>query len=96
MNDNRYPYKGTVTLDVDDQAIVEIRDESGNRIDVRGKTFVMPEGNVSLRIINTNILNPRTNHNYRNIIGILLITIIGFIVLLVLNSKNKEQYSLGE
>ena len=96
MNDNRYPYKGTVTLDVDDQAIVEIRDESGNRIDVRGKTFVMPEGNVSLRIINTNILNPRTNHNYRNIIAILLITIIGFIVLLVLNSKNKEQYSLGE
>ena len=85
--DKKYIGRGKeVTLNVKNklyyETIIELRDTNGNKIELLGSKFTMPDSDVTVKVSYRKILNPETGDNiYINVL-LLLISITGLIVII--------------
>lgn len=79
-------YKEGVTAQVIEktgyETIVEVTDTNGNKIKVNDNKFIMPDSDVTIKVTYKEIINPNTGDNIIKYIVLLIVSSIGFGILL--------------
>lgn len=92
VDKDKYPYKDTIEIKIKDyyKVALEVTDADGNSVEVKDNKFKMPESDVTIKVVDKEIINPSTGDNimfYVLIFGISLIAIV--IIGLLFKKKSK-------
>lgn len=86
VDKEKHPYKDTVELTVKNkkgyETVVEVTDTNGNKIEVNDNKFIMPDSDVTIKVTYKEIINPNTGDNIIKYIVLLIVSSIGFGILL--------------
>jgi hypothetical protein len=87
-SNNKYPYKSVVKINIQDKsryaAIIEIKDASGNIIELDGNEFTMPDSDVIIKVVYKELVNPLTTDNilyYEKMLAISILSLLGIIII---------------
>lgn len=91
VENDEYPYKSNVELEVEDkegyETIIEIRTTEGNLVEVNNKKFMMPDSDITINITYKEIVNPKTGDNILFYVSLFVLSILGLLGILITRKK---------
>ena len=94
IDNTKFLYKSRVSFKVKKlsgyEAVVNVIDAEGNKIDVDNNSFIMPDSNITIKVTYTKLVNPTTGDNISRYYITLFLSLLGLSSLVIYQKPRKD------